>query len=47
MYKELKGLCKNCLGCTRLELEDFEGVYECEWATVEQMKFEQMEVTNE
>lgn len=25
----LKGLCKNCLGCNRLELEDFKGTYEC------------------
>lgn len=26
----MKGKCINCLGCNRLELEDFEGVYRCE-----------------
>ena len=29
MYKELKGLCKYCLGCNRLENKWFEGVKEC------------------
>ena len=29
MYKELIGVCKNCLGCARLELESFKGVNEC------------------
>lgn len=34
-YKKLKGICKVaietgvCLGCSRLELESFEGVTEC------------------
>lgn len=38
-YKELKGICKvaietgMCLGCMRLELETFEGVYECKYIT--------------
>lgn len=35
MYKELKGICKEaiaqgkCLGCSKLELESFEGVKQC------------------
>ena len=29
MYKELQGKCKYCLGCNRLEDEDFEGTNEC------------------
>lgn len=37
MAKELKGLCKNCLGCIRLESPDFEGVYQCEYASKEQL----------
>lgn len=38
-YKSLKGICKEaiennmCLGCTRLELETFEGVQECNYIT--------------
>ena len=38
-YKDLKGICKEaisnniCLGCTRLELETFEGVQECNYIT--------------
>ena len=32
--KELKGLCKKCLGCNRLELDDFEGVEECKNAVL-------------
>ena len=47
MYKELKGVCRQCLGCNRLELEDFEGLEQCEYASVKQIGFEQMEVTNE
>lgn len=29
--KELKKgtLCKKCLGCNKLELEEFEGIYRC------------------
>ena len=36
-YKKLKGICKvaietgMCLGCSRLELESFEGVTECKY----------------
>ena len=40
----LKGLCKNCNGCNRQEVEAFEGVYRCEYATsnitVEQIRKE-------
>ncbi len=38
-YKELKGICKEaiktgmCLGCSKLELDSFEGVYECKYIT--------------
>lgn len=28
---ELKGKCKNCLGCQRLEDENFKGIERCEW----------------
>lgn len=32
---ELKGLCKNCTGCQRLEDKNFEGVEKCEWRNKE------------
>jgi hypothetical protein len=32
-YKELKGICKNCLGCLRLENPYFTGVTECKYYT--------------
>lgn len=41
-YKELKGLCKNCLGCNRLEDINFEGVYRCEYATDKQIDVEEL-----
>lgn len=44
MYKRLKGVCRYCLGCNRLELEDFEGLEQCEYASVKQIEFEQIEV---
>lgn len=31
MYKELTGVCRMCLGCSRLEQEDFIGVKECKY----------------
>lgn len=48
-YKELKGLCKNCLGCVRLENPDFEGVYRCKYATDKQIDVEDLrkELKNE
>lgn len=33
MYKELTGLCKTCLGCTRLAEESFLGVEECNYSS--------------
>lgn len=33
--KELTGVCKECLGCNKLENPLFTGVKECEYATVE------------
>lgn len=29
-YPELKGKCKTCLGCNRLEDENFTGIWRCE-----------------
>lgn len=37
--KELIGLCKNCIGCNRIEDLNFEGTYKCKYATIEQIKF--------
>ena len=31
-YKELKGKCKFCLGCSLLEDKNFNGTDECIWA---------------
>lgn len=39
---ELKGLCKNCLGCNRLEDKNFEGVYRCEYATTKQISWKDL-----
>lgn len=36
--KELTGICKECLGCNKLENPLFTGVKECEYATVEQIQ---------
>ena len=41
-YKRIKGLCKNCLGCNKLEDTDFEGVYRCEYATDKQIDIEDL-----
>lgn len=30
-WSELIGLCKNCLGCNRLEDKTFRGTYRCEY----------------
>lgn len=30
-YLELKGICKKCLGCNRLENIDFAGIYRCKY----------------
>ena len=29
--KKLKGICKDCPGCQRLEDKNFEGTEVCEW----------------
>ena len=39
-YKELKGKCKTCLGCNRLEDINFKGVYRCGYATDKQLGLE-------
>lgn len=46
MYKQLKGLCKNCLGCNKLELESFTGVYRCEYATDRQVDIDELRKEN-
>jgi len=28
-YQKLEGKCKDCIGCNRLELEDFKGIWRC------------------
>lgn len=38
MMKELKGKCKNCTGCQRLEDEKFEGTNDCEWRKEDEQK---------
>lgn len=30
-YPELKGICKKCLGCNKLENYNFVGVNYCKW----------------
>lgn len=40
--QDLIGVCRNCLGCNRLEDSNFKGVYRCEYATVEQITWEQV-----
>ena len=30
-YKPLQGICKNCLGCYRLESEQFKGIWRCDY----------------
>ena len=32
-YQELKGICKNCLGCSKLENPYFTGVTKCKYST--------------
>lgn len=36
-YPELKGICKNCIGCNRLEIPEFSGIYRCNYATDKQL----------
>lgn len=46
-YKELKGLCKDCLGCNKLEDPNFLGVYQCEYATKEQITIDKYAKTKQ
>ena len=39
---KLVGLCKECLGCNRLEDKNFIGVYRCEFATEKQITIEEL-----
>lgn len=40
-YAQLTGKCVKCLGCNRLELENFKGVWRCEnYKEKEQIKDE-------
>lgn len=47
MYRELKGICRTCLGCNKLELEEFEGVYSCPNELSPQDKIKQILGTKE
>lgn len=40
--KELTGVCKECLGCNKIENSLFTGVKECEYCSTEQIQIEQM-----
>ena len=40
--KILKGICKDCLGCIRLEDPSFEGVYRCKYATEKQINIQDL-----
>lgn len=42
--KELIGVCKECLGCNKLENPLFIGVKECEYCTLQQITIEQMRI---
>lgn len=44
-YPPLIGVCKNCLGCMRLEDPKFIGVYKCKWNKKgEETKWKQEEI---
>ncbi len=40
---ELKGLCRGCLGCNKLENPEFTGVYRCNYATSKQLTLEEIQ----
>ena len=42
-YPELKGICKNCLGCMRLESEQFKGIWRCDYYKEETNEYKNME----
>ena len=41
-YPELTGICKECLGCNKLDNPLFKGVEKCEYCSTEQIQIEQM-----
>ena len=41
-YPELKGKCKTCLGCSRLENPYFTGINECEYARQPRQQIKQI-----
>jgi hypothetical protein len=41
-YPKLIGVCKDCLGCQRLENPNFTGVYKCKWN--EKVEWKQEEI---
>ena len=41
-YPKLIGVCKDCLGCQRLENPNFIGVYKCKWN--ERVEWKQEEI---
>ena len=41
-YPKLIGVCKDCLGCQRLENTNFVGVYKCKWN--EKVEWKQEEI---
>ena len=42
--KELTNLCKNCMGCNKLENPNFTGVDKCKYCTLEQITLEQVKL---
>ena len=43
-YPKLIGVCKDCLGCQRLENEKFVGVYKCKWNEKVEWKQERIKI---
>ena len=41
--EKIKGLCKSCLGCNKLEDPEFVGVYRCSYATSKQLTLEEIQ----
>jgi uncharacterized protein YodC (DUF2158 family) len=43
-YPKLIGICKDCLGCMRLEDPKFIGVYKCKWFEKKEEKWVQEKI---
>lgn len=43
-YPKLRGVCKDCLGCQRLENPNFVGVYKCKWNEKVEWKQERIKI---